>query len=136
MRNAKLDQLIDQMENYLECWKQFNRFINLARDKHFSAEDDLQFLELKSVVIQQLEMILASIEVVSPTKDEIHNLVGNASSLRYLSELSDGAVRNLENQWHRIYVGWLSIMGQLKVRQRQDESTPFPFWFFRRSRKD
>ncbi len=109
------------MENYVECWKQFNRFLNLGREKRFSQEDDTQFLEVKSVLIQQLELILASIEVGSPNRAEVHALVGSAPSLRYLSELSEGALRNLENQWHKVYIGWHCILGQLKVRQRTEE---------------
>jgi hypothetical protein len=122
MRNKKLDQLIDQMENYLECWKQFNNFVNLGRAKKFSTEDDSQFLETKSVLVQELELILSAVEVPAPTKEEIHALVGNAPSLRYLSEMSEGALRNLENQWHKIYIGWHAYLGQLKVLQRVEES--------------
>jgi len=122
MQNKKLDQLIDQMENYLECWKQFNNFLTTARAKKFSPEDDAQFLEIKSVIVQELELILSSVEVSFPTKEEIHALVGNAPSLRYLSEMSEGALRNLENQWHKIYIGWHAILGQLKVRRREEES--------------
>src|SRR5580765_7062859 len=120
MRNKKLDQLIDQMENYLECWKQFNGFVNMGRAKKFNAEDDTHFLEVKSVIVQELELILSAVEVSSPTKEEIHTLVGSAPSLRYLSEMNEGALRNLENQWHKIYIGWHSILGQLKVRQRTE----------------
>src|SRR6266853_2243515 len=122
MRDKKLDLLINQMENYLECWKQFNHCLNLARAKKFSPEDDTQFLEVKSVLVQELELILSSVEVGSPTKEEIHALVGNAPSLRYLSEMGEGVLRNLENQWHKIYIGWHAILGQLKVRQRAEES--------------
>jgi hypothetical protein len=136
MRNKKLDQLIDQMENYLECWKQFNQFVNLARAKKFSSEDENQFLEVKSVIIQELELILASVEVASPTKEDIHGLVGNAPSLRYLGEMSDGALRNLENQWHKIYIGWHAILGQLKVRQRVEDSKTAFSAFFGRKDKD
>ena len=121
MRATKLDQLIDQMQIHLECWKQFNRFLNLGREKRFDQEEDTQFLEVKSVLIQQLELILASVEVSSPTRDDVHTLVGSAPSLRYLSELSEGALRNLENQWHKIYISWHAILGQLKVRQRIEE---------------
>ena len=32
------------------------------------------------------------------------------------------ALRSLENQWHKIYIGWQSILGQLKVQQRQTGS--------------
>ena len=120
--NNKLDQLTQQMENYLECWKQFNHFVNLARAKKFSADDDIQFLEIKSVLVQELELILSSVEVASPTRQEIHELVGNAPSLRYLSDMKEGTFRELENQWHKIYIGLHSILGQLKVRQRAEES--------------
>ena len=118
----KLEQLIAQMENYLECWKQFNQFVNLARDKKFSAEDENQFLETKSVLVQELELILASVEVNTPTKEEVHTLIGNAPSLRFLSEMNEGALRNIESQWHKIYIGWHSILGQLKVRQNAEDS--------------
>jgi len=122
MSNKKLDPLIQQMENYVECWKQFNHFLNLARTKKFGPEDEGQFLEIKSILVQELELIFAAIEVGSPTKDEVHALIGNSPSLRYLSEMSEGATRNVENQWHKIYIGWHSILGQLKVRQHAEES--------------
>jgi hypothetical protein len=38
--------------------------------------------------------------------------------------MSDGALRSLENQWHMIYIGWHSILGQLKVRQHETEPKP------------
>ena len=122
MSNTKLENLIQQMENYLECWKQFNHFLNLARAKKFGQEDENHFLEVKSIIIQELELILSAVEVASPTKDEVHALIGGAPSLRYLSEMSDGALRNVENQWHKIYIGWHSILGQLKVKQRAEAS--------------
>ena len=135
MQKKQLDQLIHQMENYLECWKQFNQFVNLARAKKFTSDDDGQFLEIKSVIVQELELILSSVEVTSPTREEIHALVGNAPSLRYLSEMSEGALRNLENQWHKIYIGWHSILGQLKVRQRVEVSKSAFESFFGRKKK-
>jgi hypothetical protein len=120
--NKKLEQLIARLENHLECWKQFNQFVNLARGKKFNAEEEHEFLEVKSVLVQELELILSSVEVASPNREEVHALVGNAPSLRYLSELNEGVLRNLENQWHKIYIGWHAILGQLKVRQRDEDS--------------
>ena len=122
MQNTKLDRLVQQMENHLECWKQFNNFVNSARTKKFNPEDDAQFLEVKSVIVQELELILASVEVGSPTKEEIHTLIGSAPSLRYLSEMNEGALKNLESQWHKVYIGWHAILGQLKVRQRDEDN--------------
>jgi hypothetical protein len=134
MQTKKIEPLIRQMENFLECWKQFNQFLNLTRSKKFGPEDDNQFLEVKSVLVQELEMILASVEVASPTREEIHSLIGNAPSLRYLSEMNEGALRNLESQWHKIYIGWHAIQGQLKVRQRQeDDKSVFSGMFSRKA---
>ena len=122
MQKNKLAQLIAQLENYVECWKQFCRYLNLARTKKFTAEDDAQFLEIKSVMTQELELIMAAIESGAPAKEDIHGLISAAPSLRYVSEMSDGSWRGLENQWHRIFIAWQSILGQLKVRQRQMQS--------------
>ena len=122
MSNKKLSVLTQQMENYVECWKQFNNFVNLARNKKFGPEDESQFLETKSILVQELELIFAAVEVNSPTKEEVHTLIGNSPSLRSLSEMNEGGLRNVENQWHKIYIGWHSILGQLKVRQHADEN--------------
>lgn len=130
-----MDSLIQQMENYLECWKQFNHYVNLARSKKFGAEDEHHFLEVKSVIIQELELIMAAIEVVSPTREEIHTLIGNSPSLRYLSEMNEGALRNVENQWHKIYIGWHSVLGQIKVKQRAEASKSFLASVFDKKRK-
>jgi len=134
MHNKKLDQLIVQLENYLECWKQFNYFVSLARSKKFTAEDENQFLEVKSIIVQELELITAAIEIPSPTREEVHALISSAPSVRYLSDSNDGTLRALENQWHKIYVGFQAILGQLKVQQRQLESHSYLTSFFRRKK--
>ena len=126
MDRKQVDDLIVQIENYIECWKQFNHYLSLARTKKFGQEDENQFLEIKSVLAQELEIILSAVECTNPNKEEVHALVGGAPSLRYLGELNDSALRNLENQWHKIYIGWQSILGQLKVQQRQ--SVPKSVW--------
>jgi hypothetical protein len=125
MHNKKLDQLIVQLENYLECWKQFNYFVNLAREKKFNAEDENQFLEVKAIIVQELELITAAVECSSPSREEVHALISSAPSIRYLSENNEGNLRGLENHWHKIYVGFQAILGQLKVQQRQLESKSF-----------
>jgi hypothetical protein len=122
MRDKKLNNLIQQLETYLECWKQFNRFIGLTRAKKFGAEDEQQFLEVKSVIVQELELILSIIETGTPGREETHALIAAAPSLRFVAEMNDSALRGLESQWHKIYIGWHSVVGQLKVRQRETES--------------
>jgi len=128
MTAKELSQLVTQIETHIECWKQFNHFVNVARGKKFGPAEENHFLELKSVIVQELEMIYAAIEITSPSKEEIHALVGNAPSLRYLGEMSEGSLRGIESQWHKIYIGWHSILGQLKVKQRAEENKAFFHW--------
>jgi hypothetical protein len=127
MNVKRMDQLIQQTETHIECWKQFNHYVNLARTKKFTPDDETNFLELKSVIAQDLEGIFASIETQSPSKEEILGLIGIAPSLRYLSEMGDGELRGIENNWHKIYIAWHSILGQLKIKMRNDEGTAL-FW--------
>ena len=136
MSSKALEELVQHMENYIECWKQFNQFISLARAKKFGPEDENHFLEVKSVIVQELELILAAMEIGSPTKEEVHGLVASAPSLRFLADSQEGVLRNIETQWHRIYLGWHAILGQLKVQQQADEGkTPLAALFGKKTKK-
>ncbi|HUR44968.1 MAG TPA: hypothetical protein VMZ27_03750 [Candidatus Saccharimonadales bacterium] len=122
MSKTNIDDLILRLENYLECWKQYNSFMSMARAKKFSPEDENQFLEIKSVITQELELILSSIDCGPITRDEVHSLIASAPSIRFLSEMNDNALRTVETHWHKLFIGLQSILGQLKVRQQATES--------------
>lgn len=124
-RKVGLDELILQLENHLECWKQFNHFVSLSRTPGFTPEDEQQFLEVKSNLVQELEVILGTIETGAPPRGEIHELVVDAPSIRFLSELKEGSIRALESQWHDVYLKWQAILGQLKVQQRNQPKKGF-----------
>jgi hypothetical protein len=103
MNRKNLDQTLARMEHHLECWKQFNDYMSLARSKKFGQEDETQFLEIKCVLTQELELILAQLE--------------NLPITRYLSELNETNLKTLENQWHKMFINWQAVLGQLKVRR-------------------
>ncbi len=125
MSAKKLDELVRTMENHLECWKQLNHYFALARTKKFEPEDEAQFLEIKSVITQELEIILSAVETSNPSKDDILGLLTGAPSIRYMAEMQEASLKNMENQWHKIYIAWQSLLGQLKVQQRQTEKKSF-----------
>jgi hypothetical protein len=120
MHYKSLEEFILHLENYIECWKQFNYYVNLARDKKYSRDDENQFLEVKSVIAQGLEAILVSTEKAAPRKEEVHQLFANAPSLRYLAD-SPEMIPTVESQWHKVYLGLQSLLGQLKVQQNKAE---------------
>ena len=115
---------VSLVENYTECWKQFHHYLQLVRGKKFEREDESQFLELKSVLAQQFELVLAAVECKSPNREEVHKLLTEAPSLKYLTEMDTDAVRMAEARWHKIYIGLQSILGQLKVQQQPRRAKP------------
>jgi hypothetical protein len=36
--------------------------------------------------------------------------------------MNENSLRNVENNWHKLFIGLQSLLGQLKVRQGQTES--------------
>ena len=130
MSKTNVEQLILRMESYLECWKQFNTFMSMARSKKFGQEDENQFLEIKSVITQELELILASIDCGPITREDVHSLIASGPSIRFLSEMNENALRNVETHWHKLFIGLQSILGQLKVKQGQNQSKS---WFSRKA---
>jgi len=118
----QIEQLINQMEHYVECWKQFNHYIMVARSKEFTPDEEAQFLDVKSVIAQDYEVILATIDGGVPSKEEVHSLLTEAPSIRCLSELNEGGIKAIESKWHKLYISWQSMLGQLKVKQQQMEA--------------
>jgi len=125
MSTKRLQDIITRMENYLECWKQFNHYLGLARFKKFTLDDENQFMEIKSVITQELELILAVTDGQQVTREDVHNLMTSVPSMRFLSESNESVLRNIENQWHRLYINWQSVLGQMKVKQKQFENKGF-----------
>jgi len=118
------ENTISLVENYTECWKQFHHYLQLVRSKKFEREDESQFLELKSVLAQQFELVLAAVECKYPTREEVHKLLTESPSLKYLVEMDSDSVRMAEARWHKIYIGLQSILGQLKVGQQAKSEKP------------
>ena len=125
MSAKRFDDIILRMENYLECWKQFNHYLGLARFKKFTLDDENQFMEIKSVITQELELILTVTEGHQVSRDDVHNLLASVPSMRFLSESNEGVLRNVENQWHKLFISWQSILGQMKVQARKTETKGF-----------
>jgi hypothetical protein len=120
MSYKNIEEFILHLESHIECWKQFNHYVNLARDKKFTPDDEAQFLELKSLLTQGTEAIAASEAKGGPRKEDVLALFATAPSLRYLADMSD-SIPSVEGQWHRIYLALQSLLGQLKVQQNKVE---------------
>ena len=120
MSTNTLDDFILYLETYIECWKQFNHYVNLARIKKYTPEDEIQFLEVKSLVAQGLETVIAAVEQGAPRKDEVMVLINGAPSIRYLVE-HENSITTVESQWHKTFLILQSLLGRLKVQRQKQE---------------
>lgn len=122
MEHATVNDFALYLETYVECWKEFNHYLGLAREGGFTPEDEAQFLELKSLITQGLEVILAAVEQGAPRKDEVMALIVATPSLHYLAEHRQ-ALFQIEGQWHKLFLTMQSLLGRLRLvqqkRQRQ-----------------
>jgi len=115
-----MEERVAQMENYVETWKQFNHFLGLAKSGKFDEEDETQFLETKSVIVQEMESICAVSELTSPTREDVHAIVIGAISLARLGDAKGGAaLKTTESKWHQIFIGFQAVLGQLKVQLQE-----------------
>ena len=119
---VKPGEIVQWVEHHLEAWRNLMHFIGLAGGKKFDAADEEQFLELKGGIVRELELILATGECSSPVRDDVHEMMNSIPSLRYLSQINDGALHKVEHQWHVIYIGWHAALGQLKAKYKSLDS--------------
>jgi len=73
------------------------------------------------VLTQELELLLSSVDCGMITREEVHSLISTAPSIRFLSESNDAGLRTTETQWHKLFICFQSILGQLKVKQKELE---------------
>ncbi len=121
-KRVKPSEIVLWVEHHLESWRHLMHFIGLAGGKKFDAADEEQFLELKGGIVRELELILATGECSSPVRDEVHEMMNSIPSLRYLSEINDGALHKVEHQWHVIYIAWHAALGRLKAKYKSLDS--------------
>jgi len=120
MNNPTLDDFILYLETYIECWKQFNHYLNLARQKNFTPEDEARFMEMKCLILQGLEVLKEAVEKDRLNQFEITSLVEAAQSLRYLAD-HDRSLSIVESQWHKGFLNLQSLLGRFKVRHQKQE---------------
>lgn len=119
---SRNDDIVVLVENHLESWRQIMHFVGLARGRKTGEPEEDQFLELKAVIVQELEMILASGDCTAPLREEVHEMMNCIPSLSYLGQVNESLLRNIEHKWHLIYITWHATLGKLKVKHQATDS--------------
>lgn len=120
MRDRRLEKNIARVEAFIELWKQLSQFLDRGfRGGTFTDEEEAQFLDLKSRIAQQHELVMTMLGAEADRDDKALRLLNSVPSLAGFRDLPEGMDKRLSNEWHSTYLSMQALLGRLKGRQAQ-----------------
>ena len=120
MRDRRLETNIARVEQFIEQWKQLSHFLDRGfQGDTFTDHEEAQFLELKSSIAQNYELLMTTIGREAERSERAVRLLNTVPSLQSIGELEDGANRRLTAEWHGTFLALQSLLGRLKGRKVQ-----------------
>jgi hypothetical protein len=132
MRDKQLETKLRLITLQLDSWKRLHDFITYGLDKArpiISAEQERQFTEVRSHLLQETEYVFHALSTVSELSGKSMNVLQRASSIRSVRELSNDEVRRLEAEWNGVFTKLGVVQGQLKAR-RKDLASQSPVQYY------
>src|ERR1043166_8025413 len=97
MRDRTLERKINRGEAFVERWKQLSQFLDRGfQGQSFSPEEEGAFLELKSVIAQEHELLMTTL-ASGERDDKALKLLNTVPSLQSFKELPEGMAKKLAN---------------------------------------
>jgi hypothetical protein len=120
MRDRNLERNIQRVEASIECWKQLSQFLDRGfKGESFAGEEEVAFLELKSRIAQEHEMLVVTLGSEMERDDRALRMMNSVPSLSAFKELPEGMSKKLATEWHSTYLGLQALLGRLRGRQAQ-----------------
>ncbi len=120
MRDRRLEQNIKRVEEFIELWKQLSQFLDRGlRGGTFSDEEEGQFLQLKSAIAQQHELLMTTLGGEAERDDKALRLLNNVPSLGAFQDLAEGMDKRLSTEWHSTFMALQALLGRLRGKQAQ-----------------
>jgi hypothetical protein len=115
MRDRNLERNIERVEEFVELWKQLSGFLDRGfKGGEFSGEEESAFLELKSKIAQQHEVLSAVLGSHADHDDRALRLLNTVPSLAAFKELPDGMGKRIAGEWHTTFISLQGLLGRLK----------------------
>ncbi|MFL6514897.1 MAG: hypothetical protein ACJ8M1_07725 [Chthoniobacterales bacterium] len=135
MRDKQLETKLRLLTLQTENWKRLHDFITYGLDKArpiISAEQERQFTEVRSHLLQETEYVFNSLNAVGELSGKAMNVLQRASSIRGVRDLTGDEVRRLEAEWNSVFTKLGVVQGQLKSRRKDLASqTPVRYYISR-----
>jgi hypothetical protein len=120
MRDRNLERNIKRLEEFVELWKQLSQFLDRGfKQESFTPDEELAFLDLKSQIARQHEMLMAALGGVADRDDKALRLLNTVPSLQAFKELPEGMARKIASEWHGTFIAMQALLGRLGGRQEQ-----------------
>ena len=134
MRDKHLETKLRLLTLQLENWKRLHDFITYGLDKArpiISAEQERQFTEVRSHLLQETEYVFNALGTVD-LSGKAMNVLQRASSIRGVRDLTNDEIRRLETEWNGVFTKLGIVQGQLKSRRKDlAGQTVFQYYFGR-----
>lgn len=118
MRDRKLERNIGRLESLIERWKQLSQFLDRGlQQQEIEAQDEAAFLELKSNIAQDYELMMTTLGPMAERDDKVLRLLNVAPSMQTLRELEEGMDKKVVGDWHSVFIAMQALLGRLRGRQ-------------------
>jgi hypothetical protein len=121
MRDQELETKLRLLTLQLDNWKKLHDFITYGLDKAkpiVSAEQERQFTEIRSHLLQETEHIFSRLDILGELSGKLMNVLQRGSSVRGIRELSNDDIRRLEMDWNTVFTKLGVVQGQLKAQRK------------------
>src|SRR5439155_6832122 len=101
MRDKQVETKLRVLTLQLDSWKKLHDFITYGLDKAkpiISAEQERQFTEVRSHLLQETEFVLTELNMVGELSGKAMNVLQRASSVRGVRDLANDEMRRLETE--------------------------------------
>ena len=120
MRDRRLEKNIERIEALIERWKQLSQYLDRGfKHEPFTPEEEAGFLNLKSAIAQDYELLRTLIGRDADRDDKATRLLNSVPSLQSFRDLPEGTAHRLAAEWHSTYMGLHSLLGRLSGRKIQ-----------------
>ncbi len=124
MRDKALEKQLRLLSLQLDNWKKLHDLVTYGLDKAkpiISAEQERQFTEIRSSLLQETEHVFGSLGILSELSGRAMNVLNRGISVRGVRELSNDDSRRLETEWNSVFTKLEVVKGQLKSRRKDLE---------------
>ncbi|NQU10028.1 hypothetical protein HQ590_04510 [bacterium] len=124
MRDRKLERNIARVGAFIESWRELGAYLDTGfRGEQMGDESETGFLELKSSIAREHELIMTTLGSDGERSDRVLRLLSGMPGLGSLQAFEDPQQKRISSEWHALYLSWQALLGRLNGRQIQLAST-------------